>query len=285
MKKFGEENGLKPTTNYTEYVKLDRPVAVWVVSAAEKLHFKSKEWSFPVVGSFPYLGYFDLDGAKAYAKELSDEGWDADVRGARAYSTLGWFRDAVLSTMIPDGDEAMGELVNTVLHESVHATVYISGEAYFNESVAMFVADRLAPIYLEKVKGANAPETTSYVKSNKEYEQKESKFHEAYEKLDSLYRSPKPDSEKLEEKKKIFDQLKTELEIKRDINNATLIQFKEYHVGVAEFTRLFEACGKDFRRFMSTLKNLSRSSFQEPQQTDLGPVINPLSDKGCPAGA
>src|SRR5205814_2292022 len=100
------------------------PVAVWVVSACEPLRFHSKEWGFLFVGSFPYLGWFDLENARRFRDELRAEGWDADLRGAAAYSTLGYFRDAVLSSMIPEGDEALGELVNVVLHESVHATLY-----------------------------------------------------------------------------------------------------------------------------------------------------------------
>src|SRR4029078_3952588 len=135
----------------------DRPAAVWVVSACEQLRFRSKEWHFPIVGSFPYLGWFDLEQAKAFADELRAESWDVDVRGAHAYSTLGWFRDAVLSTMIPEGKEALGELVNVVLHESVHATVYIEGQAFFNESIASFIADRLTDHYLIQTRGNKSP--------------------------------------------------------------------------------------------------------------------------------
>ncbi|MBI2712508.1 MAG: aminopeptidase, partial [Bdellovibrio sp.] len=124
VKSFGEAQGLRPTHNYTEYVKLDRDAAVWVVSACEKLKFESKEWNFPIAGAFPYLGWFDLQTAQEFAEELRKEGWDVDLRGAQAYSTLGWFRDSVLSTMIPPGEGALSSLVNVVLHESVHATLY-----------------------------------------------------------------------------------------------------------------------------------------------------------------
>ncbi|HUP58452.1 MAG TPA: aminopeptidase, partial [Bdellovibrionota bacterium] len=106
IKKYGEGNGVKATHNYTEYVQLDRAAAVWVVSACEPLKFVSKEWSFPIVGRFPYLGWFDLDGARGLASELKKEGWDVDLRGARAFSTLGWFKDPVVSSMIPEGNEA-----------------------------------------------------------------------------------------------------------------------------------------------------------------------------------
>src|SRR5664280_430428 len=148
IKEFAEKQGLKPTRNYREYVQMDRPVAVWVVIASEEFRFKAKEWSFPLVGSFNSLGWFASADADAYAAGVRKEGWDVDVRGAAAYSTLGWFHDPILSTMIPEGDGAMGALVNTVLHESLHATVYVNNQSYFNESLACVVADKLTPEYL-----------------------------------------------------------------------------------------------------------------------------------------
>src|SRR5262249_21784176 len=58
MKRFGEANGLRPTSNYTKYARLDRSAAVWVVSACEPLRFRSKVWWFPIVGSITYTGWF-----------------------------------------------------------------------------------------------------------------------------------------------------------------------------------------------------------------------------------
>ena len=278
IKKFAESNGIRPTGNYIEYVKLDRPAAVWVVSACEPLKFKSKVWNFPFVGSFPYLGWFHLDDAKEYAAEVrkEKEGWDVDVRGASAYSTLGWFRDAVLSSMIPEGKQALGQLANTVIHESVHATVYIKGEAYFNESIAMWVAGKLTPIYLDRARGPDSPEKAAYMKKEEESEAQELRLHDAYERLNALYGSDKPDGEKLEEKRKIFAALREELQIKREINNATLVQYKEYSVPSHDFQELFEACGSDWKRFWSTVIQLKPSSFQQSQQVNFAPVLGSL---------
>ncbi len=143
IKKFGERHSLRPTGNYHRYVELDRPVVVWVVQASDPLRFHSKTWWFPIVGRVPYLGWFERDAAYDFARELREEGLDVDVGGAEAYSTLGWFDDPVLSTMISDGDEAIGELADVVLHESVHATLYVDGQTRFNESLAEFTSDRL----------------------------------------------------------------------------------------------------------------------------------------------
>jgi predicted aminopeptidase len=288
VKRYGEENGLKATSNYTEYAKLDRPAAVWVVSACEPLRFKSREWSFPLVGSFTSLGWFDLDAAKAFAaamRESADGDLDVDVRPARAYSTLGWFRDAVLSTMIPDGEEALGDLVNVVLHESVHATLYLDDQAYFNESLASFVADRLAPAYLEKTRGRAAAEFAAYLKSEAESSRRHGLIRRAYEELAAVYASARRDAEKKSEKARVLSTLKTELGLKREPNNATLVQSRTYGVGMPEFKALLEACEGSWPRFWKAMRALekSRAGFTSPHQEDLAPVLVPPAKAGCPS--
>ncbi len=281
IKKYGESQGLKATSNYQDYVHLDRYAAVWVVSACEPLQFKSKEWKFPIVGSFPYLGWFDRDNAVEFGKDLKKEGWDVDVRGAAAYSTLGWFRDAVLSTMIPPGDEALGELVNVILHESVHATVYVSGQAFFNESVASFIADRLTADYL-KARGAEAEkQLKAYLTSEELSKVRTERFHQAYGELALLYSSDRPTEAKLVEKEKLLTQLRADLKYPREINNATLVQFKTYNDGGADFERLYKACKGDWRGFVGSVLKLKPESFEHPQQSDLKSVIDGLIQSGC----
>ena len=85
------------------YGDVDRSAVVWVVSASDPLSFQPRTWTFPVVGSVPYLGWFNRDDARAFADELKGQGYDVDLRGADAYSTLGWFEDPILSTMVGEG--------------------------------------------------------------------------------------------------------------------------------------------------------------------------------------
>ena len=110
IKSFGERHGLAPTPNYTKYVHVDRPAAVWVTSASAPLAFQSRSWSFPIVGSFTYLGWFHREEADRFAAKLAKEGLDVDVRGAGAYSTAGFFEDPIVSSMIAPGKLATGEL-------------------------------------------------------------------------------------------------------------------------------------------------------------------------------
>ena len=279
IKAFGEQQGLKPTKNYTDYVQLDRPAAVWVVSAAEALKFKSKEWSFPIVGTVPYLGWFDLKRAQEFARELEREGWDVDLRGAGAYSTLGWFKDPILSSMIDRGNAALGGLVNVVLHESVHATFYIYGQAYFDESLAKFVGDRLTEQYLELKRGATAGETQAYQQAEKRGQVYDRRMHETYLQLDRLYNSARPDEEKRQKKAEILGALQQELQARRPFTNATLLDHKEYNTGLEEFANLFKACNSDWARFWRVIRTVEATSFSKTNEPELSPLLTALTKR------
>lgn len=281
IKVYAENAGLKATTNYKDYVDLKRPAVVWVVSACAELEFKPMQWSFPIVGSFTYLGWFDRQDAIHHAEKLKQQpGWDVYVRGAGAYSTLGWFSDPVLSTMLYPGDGALGELVNVILHESVHATLYIKNQSYFNESVASFVADRMTPQYLEsRIPAAMTPEIQKYLEIQKTGNKRAEDFRKAYESLEELYASKKSDEEKRSEKKKILDGLSHSVGGK-EINNAVLLQYRTYGIGEPEFEALFQSCGQDWKRFFAQLHLLKPSDFSQGQLEKFGPAV--LSRK-CPA--
>jgi predicted aminopeptidase len=284
IKRFGEQNSLRPTANYHRYVQLDRGAVVWVTTASEPLRFRPKTWSFPIVGTVPYLGWFDRDDAHQLADELRAEGWDADVGAADAYSTLGWFDDPVLSTMLPDGEEAVGDLVNVILHESTHATLYIDGQTRFNESLAEYTAGKLTLAYLDQRYGASSPEKAAYLDAGHRGEERSAVMHLAYEALEKLYASHLPRADKLAEKQRILDALRVETRFRRPINNATLAAFKNYNSGTPELDALLHACGESWRRFFATLATLKKKgSFTAPNQADLGPVLLPLVQRGCPA--
>lgn len=282
IKKFGEKHGLRPTKNYDTYVDLRRPAVVWVVSACEELSFSPKKWTFPLVGSVPYLGWFEKSDAEYHARELRSEGWESDVRTASAFSTLGWFDDPVLSTMVHDGPEALGELADVVIHESTHATHYVDGQTAFNESIANFVGDRLAAVWLGERLGHEAAERRAFLESEQARKRRAALMHDAYERLDALYKSSEPLVVKRAQKSMILSRLRTELGARRPINNATLFEFKSYHGGEKALSRLLVACNYNFARFVRSLKTITKDSFSEPQQRDLEPIIAPLVSEGCP---
>jgi len=106
---------------------------VWIVSACPPDALEPVLWSFPLVGSFPYKGFFRLSIAEAEARRLESLGYEVDLRPAVAFSTLGWFADPVLPTLIR-GDP--GERAGVIFHELAHRTVFVPGDSRLNESVA-----------------------------------------------------------------------------------------------------------------------------------------------------
>jgi predicted aminopeptidase len=130
--------GVRATANYRHFVQLERPYVVWALTVAKSDALELKEWSFPIVGSFPYLGFFDQDRARSWQKRWEAKGYDTYLRGVTAYSTLGYLPDPLLSSMLRGDD---GDLANLVFHETVHAHVFVKGGGAFNEQIATLIGD------------------------------------------------------------------------------------------------------------------------------------------------
>ena len=128
--------GLDVGDSYTTYTELDRDTLAMVLSAAYPDRLASRTWWFPIVGRVPYRGFFDLEEALEEQRKLEDEGFDTLLRPTAAFSTLGWFSDPLLSTMV-QYDEV--DLVATILHELSHNHLFVPGQVRFNESFATWV--------------------------------------------------------------------------------------------------------------------------------------------------
>ncbi len=130
---------LPDNRSYTRYVDLHRKFAVWNVFAAPRYSVDPVLHCFPVAGCVGYRGYFSEADAKADAEQLHRQGNDVEVGGVSAYSTLGWFADPILSSMLRWDDD---ELDGTIFHELAHQLIYVKDDTAFNESFAMFVQDQ-----------------------------------------------------------------------------------------------------------------------------------------------
>lgn len=282
IKRYGQLNGLTPTGNYERYAELHRPAAVWVVQACKSLSFEPKRWAFPIVGTVPYLGFFDPEAARAFAADLAKQESDLDVtvRTASAYSTLGWFEDPVLSTMIPEGPEAFGALANVILHESVHATVYVKNQSAFDESLASFVADELTWLLVVGRSGLQSEEAKAMIASDERGARFVTEMHLAYEELDAIYRSSRSDAQKRAMKEARLTQLQQTLGLRRRFNNADLSGSRTYDTGRPAFERLRRACG-GVPKFLEAVRSLEESDFDSPQQPDFERVIDALGARAC----
>jgi predicted aminopeptidase len=122
--------------SYTSFTQLETDTLAWVLSAAYKDRLESKTWWFPIVGRVPYKGYASQKGAEKAESKLEEEGFDTYLRTTSAFSTLGWFADPLLSSLLRYDDV---EFVTTIIHELTHNHLFVPGKVRFNESFATFV--------------------------------------------------------------------------------------------------------------------------------------------------
>ena len=129
---------LPDNRSYTRYVELHREHVVWNVFAAPRFSVEPILHCFPIAGCVAYRGYFSAAAAREELLRVRAQGDDAEMGGVAAYSTLGWFADPILSSMLRWNDD---ELDGTIFHELAHQLIYVTDDTAFNESFATFVED------------------------------------------------------------------------------------------------------------------------------------------------
>jgi predicted aminopeptidase len=165
------------------------------------------QWKFPVVGSVPYKGFFDRDKALAERKRLEEQGLDVSVRNPGGWSTLGWFNDPILSNMLKRSD---GDLAELIIHEMVHATIFVKDSVDFNENLASFIGDTAAYYFLDYKYGKASDEYQSYVQGIEDYRHYYNHILRGTQALDSLYQSLQPQESlelKKEKKKRMIERI------------------------------------------------------------------------------
>lgn len=277
-KEFAETRlHLKKTKNYTTFVDLHRPYVTYIVSAAPKNELKYYTWYFPIVGSVPYKGYFTEDGARNEAKELDEEGYDTYVRGVTAYSTLGWFKDPILSSMLGYSDY---DMVSTIIHETVHTTIFIKSNANFNERLASYLGDLGARLFFEETT-SRSQELLEISKQEDEDQRLFGEFiSEQLKQLEVWYaenkNNPQLEQERIGKfefiKKEFKDKVQPRLKTKKynyfadaKLNNARLLGLKLYMNDLSDFEKLTQKLGGDFAKILAYCKSLESSD--DPEAT------------------
>ncbi|MDR1100171.1 MAG: aminopeptidase, partial [Treponema sp.] len=200
-----EELGLAATKNYTKYVAIDRNYLAAVVSASAADSFERHEWWFPVVGPMPYKGFFNPADARKERKKLENRGLDVMIRGVDAFSTLGWFQDPLYSYMRAYPPERLADLI---IHESLHATVFLKGRAQFNEELAEFVGSEGARLYMESRFGIDSEEYRRMTAAEADSAAFLAFIRELIGELETLYAGDDPKAEKLRKKDAIIEAAK-----------------------------------------------------------------------------
>lgn len=127
---------LPDNKSYRLYADLGRPYVVWNVFATDEFSLEPVTHCFPIAGCVAYRGYYSPGGARGEAALQRQAGKDVYLSGVEAYSTLGWFNDPILSSMMGWGDERLATLI---FHELAHQRFYVKDDTEFNESYASFV--------------------------------------------------------------------------------------------------------------------------------------------------
>lgn len=130
------EMQLPDNGSYLEYADLGRSHVVWNVFATPEFSLTPIKSCFPIVGCLNYRGYFSRQAAEQQAASLKSEGHDVYVGGVAAYSTLGWFADPMLNTMLRWSE---ARLAAVLFHELAHQKVYANNDSAFNEAFATAV--------------------------------------------------------------------------------------------------------------------------------------------------
>lgn len=282
---FAKENlHLKDTQNYTTYVQLDRDYVTYLVIASPIFELKAYEWTFPIVGSVPYKGFFSSEEADLEAKHLKEvQNLDTSVRGVSAYSTLGWFEDPLFSSMMKYSEH---QLVNTVIHETVHATIFIKNAADFNERLATFIGNIGTDAFYKNLEGADSS-TLQTIRDENEDEKQFAKFItrelKEIEKYysDNTHRDLKARElyfEGIKERfhNEILPSLKTKQYAgfeKKALNNAVLVHYKTYFHDLADFEVVFNSMDRNFERFLNYCKSLEKQERPQEALTQLAQSV------------
>jgi predicted aminopeptidase len=271
-----EELGLRESKNYTRYVEIERDYLAAVVSACAKDSFTRHEWWFPVVGKVPYKGFFDPRDARKEREKLEKQDLDVWVRGVDAFSTLGWFRDPLYSYM---RNYPPHRLANLLIHELLHATVFLKGQVQFNEALAEFVGTEGARLYIEKTYGEDSEEYRMIEVSGRDNAAFVGFIRELIADLETLYESGTDREEKLRRREEIIRDAQARFEAGYDdmfqndnyrgfgklkINNAYLELYRLYYEEDSFFTDLYERSGRDLPRFIAAAKTLKTSGRKGP---------------------
>ncbi|REA59471.1 aminopeptidase [Dyadobacter luteus] len=274
IKQFGVDSlGLSPSKNYTTFYDQHGKPLIWVITASDRYRIKAYKWDFPILGSFPYKGYFDSTRAVREEKVLADEGFDTDIGEVSAWSTLGYLKDPILSSMLKRRE---GSLANLILHELTHGTLFVKNDLELNENLASFVGDLGATRFLKQKYGADSKQYADYQYSKNYNDAYSRHMLRGMKQLDSLYitfgpdQTPKPekDSAKKHLIQKIVSTADTlmgggkTLKAKRSEQssflpgNAYFISYQTYKSKQNVFKQEYEEkFGSDFKKYLGYLKN------------------------------
>ena len=266
--------GLPDNGSYRVYADIHRPYVVWNLFATDEFSLQPETHCFPIAGCVAYRGYYQLGRARGAAALLGQQGLDTWVGGVEAYSTLGWFDDPILNTMLRRSDDRLAALI---FHELAHQRLYVPGDTAFNESFASFVErEGLRQWRASRGLGPQDEEAA---------ERRDALIRlvlDTRERLESLYARDLPAERMRQAKAAEFERLRRDYREVRDrqwggastfdtwvegpLNNAKLLPFGLYDQWVPAFARLFHEAGRSWPGFYERARELGQLPLAERTQ-------------------
>jgi predicted aminopeptidase len=264
--------GLQAGETYTTFSDVGGGNLLYVLTASRRDRLEEYRWWYPVVGSVPYKGFFLREEALAEQERLERAGYDTYLRSAGAFSTLGWFNDPLLSTVL-EGDRV--DLVSTVIHEISHNTLWVPGSVRFNESYANFVGLKGAEAFFASQGDGEAARLAAATWRD---ERRLGGFYASLAReLEALYASGVSGTELEARRAGIFARARGELSggfgrslevypagklARRKLNNASVIAERIYRTGLDDLERVLLSRRGDLR---ATVASIERSVRDAPR--------------------
>ena len=255
---------LPDNKSYRLYADLGRPYVVWNVFATDEFSLDPVTHCFPIAGCVAYRGYYSPGGARGEAALQRQAGKDVYLSGVEAYSTLGWFNDPILSSMMGWGDERLATLI---FHELAHQRFYVKDDTEFNESYASFV-EQEGTRQWRAARGL-PPESVSQSARRDQFTRL---VLDTRERLKALYRQPLSAEAMRARKADAFERMRRDYRALRDeqwagdkrfdawinspMNNAKLLPFGLYDQWVPAFEALFRQVNGDWQAFYRAVETL-----------------------------
>ena len=255
---------LPDNQSYRLYADIGRPFVVWNVFATPPFSLKPVSHCFPIAGCVAYRGYYSQSAARGEAALQRLQGLDVAMGGVEAYSTLGWFNDPIISSMMGWGDERLATLI---FHELAHQRFYVKDDTEFNESFATFVEQEGTRQW--RAYRQLPPDNDAQARQRDQFTELVLKTRT---RLETLYALPLPAEPMRQRKAAEFERLRSEYRSLRDtqwagdkrydawiyapMNNARLLPFGLYDQWVPAFAALFHQEDGNWLRFYAAVEKL-----------------------------
>ena len=265
--------GLEVANNYTRFYDSHGEPVAFNISASRKDRFEPTTWTFPIVGTMPYLGYFDAAAANAEYEELSAQGLDVFMYEIDAYSGLEYFANPVLSPMLERNEIGLAE---TVIHELLHATVWRPSDTTFNESLATFYGRTGAVEYFAS-EFSDRPDLVQDAEERFEDADRYSDFAlSLYQELDAFYSSDLASADKIVGREAVYqdgrDRFAAEVQPLMNqperyewvavlpTNNAWMLGVRRYNLDLDVFEQVLEAAGRDWAEALQQFRSAAAAA-------------------------